>query len=139
MYYPIMSSPISDRIRSLGMTLGDYILIGALMTLGGTFFFLTPRWVVSTGTVVHISQDNRLFARYPLEADRDVAVPGPLGPTSVRIRRGRVFIQASPCSHKVCSMMGEIGKEGGIIVCIPNRVVVSIGSGVPHGLDAVSR
>jgi len=73
----------------------------------------------------------------PLDNDRDVAVSGPLGRSIVRIQSGKVSMLWSPCAEKTCIHMGRIGHPGEGIVCLPNRVSVSIGSG-SGGTDSVT-
>jgi hypothetical protein len=118
---------------------GDWVLIAFLLATAVLSFFLVPRWLMSGATDVEILSRDKSLRRYPLNKDRQVAVPGPLGISEVTIKEGRVRIQSSPCPHKTCMAMGDIGKEGGILVCLPNEIVVRVGNGQPDGLDAVSR
>jgi hypothetical protein len=117
----------------------DWILIVFLMVTAVSSFFLIPRWLMSGSTDVEILSRDKILGKYPLNEDRRVDVPGPLGPTEVTIKDGRASIHSSPCPHKTCKAMGDIGTEGGILVCLPNEIVVRIGNGQPDGLDAVSR
>ncbi len=121
------------------VTLADGILIAALLILAGALFFVMPQWVLTGGSDVEIRVEDRLMGRYALDADRVVEVTGPRGKTLVRIRDGRAAVVSSPCWDKICEGMGEVGREGGIVVCVPNRVVVEVGKGRSDGLDAVAR
>jgi hypothetical protein len=118
---------------------GDWVLIALLIVTVVLSFFLIPRWLMSGSTDVEIISRDKLLGRYPLNEDRRVKVPGPLGTTEVTIKEGRANIHSSPCPHKTCKAMGDIGTEGGILVCLPNEIVVRVGNGQPEGLDAVSR
>ncbi len=117
----------------------DWVLIAFLLVTAVLSFFLIPRWLMSGATDVEILSRDKILRRYPLNEDRRVEVPGPLGISEVTIKGGRVRIQSSPCPHKTCMAMGDVGTEGGILVCLPNEIVVSVGNGQPDGLDAVSR
>jgi hypothetical protein len=117
----------------------DWVLIAFLIATAVLSLFLIPRWLVSGATDVEILSRDKLVGKYPLNADRRVEVQGPLGMTEVSIKKGRVRILSSPCPHKTCMAMVDIGSEGGILVCLPNEVIVRIGNGQPNGLDAVSR
>ena len=123
----------------LNMTIADMVLIASVAVTAGVLFFLIPNWVLSGGTEVEIRAGDLIVGTYPLGHDRTIDVQGPLGITVVKIKKGRASIVSSPCPHKVCVNMGDCGKEGGVIVCVPNEVVVRIGSGRTDGLDAVSR
>ena len=118
---------------------GDWVLIALLLVTAVSSFFLIPRWLMSAATDVEILSRDKILSRYPLNKDRRVEVPGPLGASEVIIKEGRVRIKSSPCPHKTCMAMGDIGTEGGILVCLPNEIVVRVGNGQPDGLDAVSR
>ena len=81
----------------------------------------------------------KLVGKYSLNQDRTVNVPGPLGNTVVRINNGNVRVLSSPCPYKHCVRMGPIGSDGGVIACVPNKVVISVTNDQEDGLDAVSR
>lgn len=121
------------------ITIGDGVLMFALMVVAGVLFFLMPGWVLSGSTEVEIRSNDRVAGRYSLDTDRVVEVSGPLGKSIVEIKDGRARILSSPCPHKLCIRMGQIGKEGGVLVCVPNKIVVSVGNQRSDGLDAVSR
>jgi hypothetical protein len=117
----------------------DWILIVFLLVTAVSSFFLIPRWLMSGSTDVEILSRDKILGKYPLNEDRRVKVPGPLGMTEVTIKDGRASIHSSPCPHKTCKAMGDIGTEGGILVCLPNEIIVRVGNGQANGLDAVSR
>jgi hypothetical protein len=55
-----------------------------------------------------------------------VSVEGPLGNTTIEIKDRKVRITDSPCNNKLCIKQGWI--TSGSIVCLPNRVVVTVGN-----------
>jgi hypothetical protein len=121
------------------MTAADKALVAAMVAFAVALFFLMPRWLTAEGREVQIRSGERLVGRYPLDRDRTVEATGPLGVTVIRIEGGEAKVIASPCPHKLCIKMGEIGSAGGVIACVPNEVVISIGRGTRSDLDAVSR
>jgi hypothetical protein len=121
------------------MTLGDAVLIAFFLALSGVLFVLLPGRLASGGSDVVIRSDDRVTGRYSLDEDRLVDVPGPMGSTTIRVERGRARVESSPCPNKFCVNTGTVGREGGLIVCVPNRVIVTVGKGTPEGVDAVSR
>jgi len=75
---------------------------------------------------------------YPLTADRELRVDGPLGETTVVIRDKTIRITDSPCPNKTCIAAGAIGKPGQWVACLPNQVFVSVeGRGAGGGVDAI--
>ncbi|MFH0826214.1 MAG: NusG domain II-containing protein [Pseudomonadota bacterium] len=121
------------------MTRADAALLTALVLTAGILFVLLPRYVISGGSTVEVSSDNVLYGRYSLNKNRVVNVPGPLGETVLDIRDGTAFIRSSPCKNKQCVHMGRLDHKGGLLVCVPNRVVVRVGGESSDELDAVSR
>ena len=121
------------------ITPADWALVALTLVIAGTLFFLIPGRILSGGTEVEVYSDNKIAGRYSLREDRLVEIPGPLGKTVVKIKDGKACIKSSPCRNKICIHMGEFGTEGGILVCIPNEIVVRIGNGRADGLDAVCR
>jgi hypothetical protein len=75
---------------------------------------------------------------YPLEEERELKIPGPLGDTAVTIHNETVRVTASPCNEKICIAMGEISKPGSWIACLPNRVFIRIGGDDEEQTDATS-
>ncbi len=121
------------------LTFADLIVIALVVCLAGVLFFILPGWVVSGGTEVEIVSGGRVIGRYPLSKDRLIEVSGPLGTTVVEVKEGHARVRSSPCPHKTCVRMGELGKEGGVLACVPNEVVVRVGKEPAQALDAVSR
>lgn len=121
------------------MTRGDGAVLLVVIIAAALLFYLMPKWVLSKGTDVVILAGDRVVGNFTLKKDRVVEVPGPLGVTVVRIQGGRARIESSPCPHKICVRMGDIGSDGGVLVCIPNEVVVKVTGDRTDGLDAVSR
>jgi hypothetical protein len=75
---------------------------------------------------VHITAEGAEYAVVPLGEDRTINVPGPLGTTIVEIRDGRVRVLDSPCPNKTCVSQGWVEEPGETIVCLPNRVSITV-------------
>ncbi len=123
----------------MNMTVPDLVLIGALSMLAAVLFYLIPGWVLSHGTSVEIRVGEEVAGRYPLDEERTLEVKGPLGISLVKIENGRAGIVSSPCPNKLCIQMGDVGKEGGVAVCVPNKVILTVGGHRDLDLDAVSK
>jgi hypothetical protein len=120
-------------------TRGDRVLLVFVALSAAALFFLLPRYVLSGNTQIEIRSGDRVVGTYPLDEDRLIDVHGRLGITKVRIKGGRAAIVSSPCPHGVCTTMGDIGPDGGLLVCVPNEVVVQSPRDRADGLDAVTR
>jgi hypothetical protein len=121
------------------VTLGDKILITLVLLSAAALFHVLPGLIMDGGGTVEVMSDNKVVGFYDLGEDRSLTVNGPLGKTVVIVEKGRVRIKESPCPGKQCVNMGDCGEEGGVLVCVPNRVVVRIVEEGSDELDAVSR
>ncbi|MBQ9276366.1 MAG: NusG domain II-containing protein [Clostridia bacterium] len=57
------------------------------------------------------------------------------GRMTIKVENGRVFVEHSDCSEQLCVHSSPIGNSGGIIVCLPNKVVIKT---VSKKVDAVT-
>jgi hypothetical protein len=63
---------------------------------------------------------------FPLDAEEQIAVPGPEGETVIEISGGRARVFSSPCANQTCVAAGHIHRQGEWAACLPNKVIVSI-------------
>jgi hypothetical protein len=70
---------------------------------------------------------------FPQDAVELVTVPGPLGDTVVSMRDGTARVLSSPCTNQTCVAAGAIQAHGQWIACLPNQVLVSIGTSRSRG------
>ena len=132
-----MRSPAADRSRP---TLWDGLL--ALLVAAAAvalLFFLRP------------AESNFLTASVVLEgeliaAEYDLsALTGPVTitleqtdyPLTIRLEPGRVCIGESACPSQDCVHTGWISRAGEQIICLPNRLVISL-TGGQQEFDAVT-
>ncbi len=99
---------------------GDWLVLGLGLALLG---LLWSRQAGSLEGRVVVRLDGRVFQEASLRLNRDIRVPGPLGPSLVRIQNGRVRVAADPSPRQLCVRQGWI-PPGGAAVCLPNRVSV---------------
>lgn len=122
----IRSTTVADRLLFL-------VLIAA--SVGGFFY---SRDAVSQSSDVVIEVNGKPEYTFPLGADRIVSVKGALGPEVVEIRGRRARMKEATCPNQLCVKQGWV--SNGVIVCVPNRIVVLVGGGkdAKKNVDAVS-
>ena len=108
-----------DRLTRL-----DRIIVVVLLAVCAIFFVVIG--LRSPGRTVLVSLDKKTIFTAPLSRDRSVELEGPLGITHLEISNGQARIASSPCPYKVCIGMGGIRRQGEIIACVPNRLLVQI-------------
>ena len=105
-------------------TIADKILLFILVILS----FSGIIWIregLPKGRTVRIEVNGHPVYILPADKEKIVSVEGPEGKTVVEIRDHRVRVTESPCQNKLCIKQGWV--ERGAIVCLPNRVVITIG------------
>jgi len=78
--------------------------------------------------IAYVYSDNRLVGEYTLTEDyeKEFKVEVDSGYNTLHIQGGSVWIQDATCPDKICIHQGKISKDGEIIVCLPNRLMVQI-------------
>ena len=127
----------------------DIVLLIALLAFGLiTTALLSRAGAASSDAKVVIKSGGADFAIYPLDEDVEIEVPAPSGTAydnprghslsaddesthytyynTVIIKGGEVTVSASSCKNQVCVRHGSISKSGESIVCLPNRLIVTI-------------
>ncbi len=121
----------------LALTRGDKMLIAALLLVSVLSIVLLGR-LLGQGSVAVVEVDGQRICCLDLSVDGRRAVTGRLGDTVIQIRDGRVRVIDSPCPHKLCVRMGWVERAGGLIVCVPNRVVVRVEGDGEGEVDATT-
>ncbi len=101
-------------------------LVLAVSLLGLGFFLLRGE-----GDYVTVTVDGRLFAEYPLSEDISVEIRGAENEDHVNhlvIKNGQAFMESATCPDGICVSHRPISRDGESIVCLPNRVVITVHS-----------
>jgi hypothetical protein len=106
-------------------TPGDRLLLLFLIlaSCAGIVFF---RDILPDPGGVKIEIRGRTTHRYPLDQDRTVRVESPHGRLTVEIRDKRARVIQSSCQNKLCEHQGWVSR--GVIICLPARISVTVGS-----------
>lgn len=115
----------------------DIILFLIIVVLG----LAVSYWSIadsSQGDTVLISLDGELFGTYSLSENKEIDVNGT---NTVVIEDGTVYMKDSTCKNHVCIDTGKISETKDTIVCLPNKIVVTIESNSKAGgdVDVISR
>ncbi len=104
----------------------DIIFVAIILVLisGALLFFHIMNH--SKGHEVVIEEGGEIVGIFPLSEDRKIEVTGPLGISTVVIENGEVYMADSPCPNKICIHMGRKSKRDDTIICIPNRVYITV-------------
>ena len=116
----------------------DVIFIAALLVviaIAGVCLYLFS----GTGDTVTVSIDGAVVASYPLDKDRveDIHTADG-GLNRLVIQDGKAWVETASCPDGICAAHKPIHREGESIVCLPNKVVITVGTtDGDDGLDVV--
>lgn len=111
----------------------DICLILVLVLVGLCLLFLM-RSPSDSGAFAVVEVDGVVVARYPLSEDGIFVLNG--GSNTIEIKDGRVRVSEADCPNQQCVRQMWIDKRNQSIVCLPNRVVITI-TGGPSSVDFV--
>lgn len=112
------------------------VLLGAAVLLLLATFFLKKNTINGEAVVLINGEE---YARYPLDRDCVVPIPGLLGENTLTISDGMAFMSDAVCPDKICMDFGKIHYNTEMIVCRPGGIVVIIENGDTSDVDAVGR
>ncbi|SHJ21556.1 NusG domain II-containing protein [Hespellia stercorisuis] len=112
----------------------DVILIVVILVIaGGWFGYMQMSGNGDAGTVV-VTVDGEVYGEYDLTKDQTVSIHD----TNVlTIKDKTADMTEADCPDKLCVHQKAISRDGESIICLPNKVVVSVVSGQAREYDAV--
>lgn len=109
---------------------GDVILLAIFLVA----VVLTIVFAVGGGDdTVQIYIDGQLKYELGLDANTEIELLD--GDILVVIKDGKVWVEYSDCSEQLCVDSAPLTSSGGMIVCLPNKVVVKV---VEREVDAIT-
>ena len=96
----------------------------ALIVIAVIFLAL---WLIpkAGGSTVKIFVDGELYEEVSLSEDTEIFVESQYGRNTVTVKNGEAFVTGADCPDKLCER-GKIEKNGESIVCLPNRLSVTV-------------
>lgn len=117
---------------------GDLILLAVILLAATALLVFRP--LHSPGTTVTVTVDGRFYGSWELASDVEVTIPGYSGTNRLQIADGTASVISADCPDLLCVHHAPISASGERIVCLPNRVIVSIDTQTEaSGPDAVSQ
>lgn len=111
----------------------DIIFIGAIIFLcvfvGLAFYFFR-----ADGDSVRVSVDGKFYGEFALVEDRAVEIISDGGYNILVIQDGQAHVESASCPDGICAAHKPISRDGESIVCLPNKVVITVS--IASGDDA---
>ena len=115
-----------DKTEQKRLWRNDAIFIAALLVViavAGACLYLFR----GEGDSVTVSIDGTVVATYPLNVDRTEEILTEDGGRNLLIiKDGKAYVESASCPDGICAAHKPISREGESIVCLPNKVVVTV-------------
>lgn len=105
----------------------DLLFIAAILLAAGlAFLFFRPQPSESLSRA-EISVDGKAVMELDLSEDQILTVDGAGGGYNrIQVRDGAVSVLEASCPDKVCVHTGTVRYPGETIVCLPNRMIITV-------------
>ena len=113
----------------------DIIVIAAVL-LASLAFLLVSDLLRTDGAYVEITLDGEHVGKHPLAVDGVYELNG--GTNTLTVKDGAAFMSYSNCPDHTCENTGKIKYVGQTIVCLPNRLTVTVIGTSDNSVDLVS-
>ena len=113
----------------------DIIIVAAIL-LASLVLLLVMTLTKEEGSVVVVEIDGATVATYSLEENGEYSLNG--GTNVLVIENGKAYLNYSNCPDHTCERTGKIQYVGQSIICLPNKIAITIKGEVEGGVDFVS-
>lgn len=113
------------KIYNTTLLKGDIIIIASVIALALVTFLLTLEMYTQNSNLVEVYIDGEKIHTLPLQNDTTIIIEETYQNTIV-IENNKVKVTNSTCPDGICENFGNISTSGQTIICMPNRLVVTI-------------
>jgi hypothetical protein len=119
----------------------DIIFLGSLLVAGvilyAAFYLRSP----SAEASVQITVDGADYGTFLLAEERSVSICDEAGNVTnvLEISGGRAKMTEADCPDQLCMYQKAISLDGEMIVCLPNKVVVTVKNSKEAQLDGIAQ
>ncbi len=112
-----------DRLKQV--KLGDWIIILLILLITTAIWFGTK----SEGRIAVVCQNNALLYEIdlndPANEGKQFVIQGDYSNTIV-VKQREIYVSESTCPDQVCKHSHPVGRDGGVICCVPNGVIITV-------------
>ena len=113
----------------------DIIIISAIL-LFSVGLLLVSLLSKKVGNTVVVEIDGKTVATYSLNQNGEYSLNG--GTNVLVIEDGKAYLNYSNCPDHTCEKTGKIQYVGQSIICLPNKIAITIKGEAEGGVDFVS-
>ena len=124
------------------MKKNDVILIGCLLIIFGLLFAGMKFWQkhnTDANAYVEVKVNGEVYGTYPLDEDREEKIEYENGGYNVlEIKDGKANVTKASCPDQICVRHKAIHYSDETIVCLPNKLTITIVGGSQSQIDATT-
>lgn len=129
------NKPEEQQVREPEVELNrrQFLKLGGMTVVGIGTAGLFGGAIANTGPVGaqtwEITLAGKVVAKGELDKDETITIPLKKGEAVVEIKDGQVDIVPMPtdiCPKGICAQMGPIPRNGNVIICMPNKLLISV-------------
>ena len=113
----------------------DIIVVASLLVLSMAVL-LVVNFTRAEGTYVEVTVDGNVVGEYPLAINSTYSLNG--GTNVLTVENGVAYMSYSNCPDQTCENTGKVKLVGQTIICLPNRVTITIIGQSDDAVDFVS-
>lgn len=113
----------------------DAFLAAALIIAGLASLLVLRRGDGSDSITVTVSGE--VYGVYSLKKNAEITVATEYGTNVISIEDGKAYVSESDCAGHDCMNFAPIDGPGETIMCLPHRLIVSVGGQADEEVDAV--
>lgn len=119
----------------------DWIFIGSLLVICIGILVGFRLWNHEDGSQVVITRDGEFCGTYSLSQDREIEITDEDGKVTntLVIQNGKAKMMEADCRDQLCVHQKAISLQNENIVCLPNRVVVTVTDTESGGYDGFAQ
>lgn len=118
----------------------DFIIVGVVGVIALCLFLGLYVFNGSSGSYVQVEIDGRIVDTFDLDKDIEKTYGTDESYNVLQIKDGKATMTSASCPDQICVKHNSIYRSGESIICLPNKVVVSIENdkGADNEIDAVA-
>ena len=117
----------------------DCIFIGFLALFCIAVCILVYKGGAVTGSYVTITVDGKEYGTYSLLEDQTITIGEGDHINVIDIKGGKAYMTSASCPDQLCVNQNEIRYDKQSIICLPNKVVVTVTSDSKSDVDITIR
>jgi len=116
----------------------DIFIILFILLLSVLFLVINSVGAYKNSDSVIITVNGSIYGQYPLNINNEIAVSTEFGCNTVIIDNNSVYVSNATCKEGLCVNEGRISKTNQSVICMPNRLCISISNNTKEALDGYS-